>query len=148
MNALFVLCTLMLKLIKKKVSSSPTMIITDFEQAVFNAIAAVYPDSQHIGCQFHYRSAVWKNVGDKGLQSLFYSNMDFQELVYKLYALSYVPTQDLYTVYKEQIVSTIASKLADDDGDDEWLEYREEINSFGSYFLRTWIGKQVMVILY
>ena len=139
---------LMLNLIKEKVGpdSGPSTIVIDFELAMVNAVRAVFPDTKQLGCQFHFRSAIWKNVGLKHLQSFFYTNVDFQELIYKLYALAYIPTDDLYEVYKEQIVSIITRKLAEKTGDPEWQVLEEEINQFGTYFLNTWIGRQVCTL--
>ena len=74
---------------------------------------------------------------------VFLHQCSFQELIYKLYALAYIPTDDLYEVYKEQIVSIITRKLAEKTGDPEWQVLEEEINQFGTYFLNTWIGRQV-----
>ena len=139
---------LMFDLIKEKVGQEPSIIVSDFETSVINAVKEVFPGAQHTGCQYHFRAAIWKNVGAKGVQTFFYRNVDFQEFVYKLYALSYVPTDDLYNVYRDQIVDTVKSKLDAETGDPEWQLMEDEINSFGTYFLNTWIGKQVHVKIF
>ena len=116
-----------------------TTIITDFELAVFKACDIVFPDVQHKGCRFHHNAAVWKNLGDHNLQSLYYQNPRFQELIYSLYSLCYVPSDRVNEYYHEVI-----TKLVDDgdEKDEEWEDYQEEINAFGSYYRTTWIEKR------
>ena len=61
--------------------SKLSTIISDFERAVFEAVYHVYPSTGQSGCWFHFNSAVWKNIGEKGLQSLFfYQNPSYQEV--------------------------------------------------------------------
>ena len=33
---------------------SPQLFISDFERAIHNALGAVFPLSQHVGCWFHF----------------------------------------------------------------------------------------------
>jgi len=116
-----------------------TTIITDFELAVFKACDIVFPDVQHKGCRFHHNAAVWKNLGAHKLQSLFYQNPRFQELIYSLYSLCYVPSDRVNEYYHEVI-----TKLVDDgkEKDEEWEDYQEEINAFACYYRTTWIKKR------
>ena len=106
-----------------------TTIITDFELAVLKACDIVFPDVQHKGCRFHHNAAVWKNLGAHKLQSLFYQNPCFQELIYSLYSFCYVPSDRVNEYYHEVI-----TKLVDDgeEKDEEWEDYHEEINDFAS----------------
>ena len=43
-----------------------TTVVTDFEAAMYNALMEIFPDVDHVGCQYHFRAAVWKNLSDKG----------------------------------------------------------------------------------
>ena len=116
-----------------------TTIITDFELAVLKACDIVFPDVQHKGCRFHHNAAVWKNLGAHKLQSLFYQNPCFQELIYSLYSFCYVPSDRVNEYYHEVI-----TKLVDDgeEKDDEWKDYKEKIDAFSSYYRMTWIEKR------
>ena len=77
--------------------------------------------------------------GTHKLQSLFYQNPRFQELIYSLYSFCYVPSDRVNEYYHEVI-----TKLVDDgkEKDEEWEDYQEEINAFGSYYRTTWIEKR------
>ena len=133
---------MMLTAIRNKVApvgSKPTTIITDFERPVLNAIASVFLETEHVGCQFHFRSAIWKQVGQKGLQSFFYQNSKFQEILYKMYALSYVPVDHVIRFYEEQILTCIENNLDEETGDNEWLEVATDLEEFGDYYTRTWL---------
>lgn len=131
----------MLFKIKEKVGEARKLeiIITDYESAMFNALLNLFPDVDHFGCIFHFRSTIWTNVGNKGLQSFFHQNMLFQEIIYKIYALSYVPLEEVVRFYEEQIVTEVARGF---EQDEEWEEMKEEICAFGNYIAATWIGKQ------
>ena len=130
---------------RNKVASDnpkPTTIVTDFERSVINAIGLVFPETAHTGCQFHFRAAIWNHVKDKGLQSFFCQNAKFQEILYKMYALSYVPVEQVIRFYEEQILTCVENNLDEEVGDEEWLEFSRELEVFGDYFTRTWIGNK------
>ena len=128
--------------IKEKVGPDVTpnlTILTDFEKSVFNAGGKVFPDVIQRGCRFHRNAAIFAQVGAKGLQSLFYSNGKFQELVYKCYALCFVPADLALGVHEEVIVPAV------DEGhntEPEWGEYYEEIEAFGLYLTNTWLQRR------
>ena len=129
----------MLSKISEKVGTNRKLdtIVTDFESAMYNALMEMFPDVDHVGCQYHFRAAVWKNVCDKGLQSFFYNNALFQELIYTIYALAYVPVDDVISVYEEFIGPLAESYLNEDEG---WANHATQLNNFGTYFVNTWIG--------
>jgi len=81
---------------------------------------------------------MWKKLGEKGLQSLFHKNVNFQETVYKLYALAYVPPQHVVRFYVEFVLNYIECQI---DEDDDWKEMSDELDEFGKYYTNTWIGK-------
>ena len=130
---------LMLKVVKKRVGTNICLqtIITDYESAMFNSLLEYFPDQDHLGCSFHFRKAVWKNMCERGLQSFFYQNADFNELLYKLYALAYIPTEHVIRVWEEQIHPFVEQMYANDE---DWMENKPALADFGSYFTRTWIG--------
>lgn len=87
--------------VKEIVGESNRMqtLITDFEKSVFTACDKVFPDAVHKGCRFHQNAAVWRKLGDLGLQTLFHQNAEFQELIYKLYSLCYVPEDQVIDAF-------------------------------------------------
>ncbi len=41
---------------------NPKIIIGDFEQAIINASAKIFPNAQYLGCYFHYTKCLWRNI--------------------------------------------------------------------------------------
>ena len=52
-------------------------IMTDFEQSLFSVIKQTFPSVAHKGCRFHYNNAVMRQVGERGLRSLFNESAKF-----------------------------------------------------------------------
>jgi len=59
-----------------------------------------------------------------------------------MYALSYVPVEQVIMFYEEQILTSVENNLDEEVGDEEWLEVSQELEVFGDYFTRTWIGNK------
>ena len=114
-------------------------VISDFERAVFSAVYHVFPGVTQRGCNFHYTAAVYKNVGAKGLQSLHYSCPGFQELIYMLYGLAYVPVDKVVDIYTELLEPQFQVLI---DEDEDVKIHEENIESFITYFRNTWISKR------
>ena len=68
-----------------------SVVVCDFEQSVWKSLAALAPTVNRRGCQFHYRKAHNSKLGDLGLKAFYNGDVEFNELVHKVYALSYVP---------------------------------------------------------
>ena len=72
---------------------------------------------------------MWKKLGEKGLQSLFDQNMNFQETMYKLYAHPYVPSQHVSVrFYSDLVLDYIECKI---DEDEDWREMSQELDEYG-----------------
>ena len=78
-------------------------------------------------------------VGSKGLLSLFYSSPFFQELIYKCYALCYVPAH-LIPDYHNSVIADAVDEGQEQDP--AWEDYFQEIEEFGMYMLNTWIERR------
>ena len=120
--------------------STLKFIMSDFEQAVFKSVRKVFTGVQHKGCRFHMNAAIWKNLGLHGLQSLYHQSPFFQDTINKLYALAYVKTEDVVSIYREHIVPVIQEGL---DECEEWQEYTDELQDFGGYYESTWIERRL-----
>ena len=83
---------MMLERTKAKVGDTGRLerIVTDYEKAVINGVKKIFPSVQHKGCQFHFQSALWKKLGEKGLQNLFYQNVNFQEMCHHSMWLGFI----------------------------------------------------------
>ena len=111
-------------------------IMTDFEQSLFSVIKQTFPSAAHKGCRFHYNNAVMRQVGERGLKSLFNESAKFQELIYILYALVYFPPKDVLSFYKDELLPYIIDGI---EHEESWAEYEEELECFGIYYEKTWI---------
>ena len=131
----------MFKKVKELVGqeSKLTTIITDFEKSVFGACRRVFPTINHKGCRFHHNAAVWRKLGELGLQSLFHQNALFQETLYKLYALCHVPEAEVLNFYQKVILPTVEEGLH---GDQDWMDVAEKLEEFGFYYENTWIRRR------
>jgi MULE transposase domain/FLYWCH zinc finger domain len=90
--------TRMLRIIKIKLFNNnvlfyPTMIQIDFEQAAYNAIRAVFPETVVRGCYFHFGQSIWRNVQKLGLLSLYHENIQFKKFVQCTSTLPLLPLE-------------------------------------------------------
>jgi hypothetical protein len=52
---------------KLNLTFCPKHVVADFEKAIYNAVSAVWPQSQILGCRFHLRQAWWRKIQALGL---------------------------------------------------------------------------------
>ena len=74
---------------------SPSIVITDFEQAVINATQSEFPDSTHKGCFFHLCQSLWRKIQSEGLSSEYARNKDFSLKMRHLTALAFLPPSEI-----------------------------------------------------
>ena len=48
--------------IQNRIHLNPTVIVSDFELAILNAVQFHFPNVQLKGCMFHFTQAIWKNI--------------------------------------------------------------------------------------
>ena len=142
-NKLSTTYELMIQAICAKVGKSPTTVICDFEQAMWRTLAKTAPEAERRGCQFHFRKAILHKLGELGLKIFYNDCIEFNELVHKFFALSYVPVQDVVQFYEEHFLSFMMDKLDSEKGDEDWLDGQEFLEDFIKYLERTWIGTSV-----
>ena len=53
--------------------STPSSVLSNFEQALINALQLNFPTAEHRDCYYHYSQAIWQKVQDLGLQELYRS---------------------------------------------------------------------------
>ena len=94
--------------------SALSVIVCDFEQSVWKSLAVMASTVSRQGCHFHYRKAHISRLGDLGLKEFYNGDVEFNKLVHKVFALGYVPVEDLVKVYEEHIVAIIEEKIEND----------------------------------
>ncbi|CAF2855277.1 unnamed protein product [Rotaria sp. Silwood2] len=83
----------------------PSTIISDFEQGLGEAISREFPNSNHIGCYFHFTQAVYRHIQQLGLSSAYINDDNIRMICRKLMALALLPSsvvlksfEDLYEI--------------------------------------------------
>ena len=121
-----------LQVLVGEVSATPDSIGIDFEQAMLSAIRAKLPNEVVVeGCNFHWKSAIFKNVGTKGCLSLFHENEQFQIGLDLIYQLCMVPAADVVLAWETVILGFFEEHFPDN----------ETVDGFLLYIERTYDGK-------
>ncbi len=85
-------------------------ISVDFENTVIKVLKVRFPSTQISGCTLHMRQAIWRKLQEINLVTFFHRDVDFQELLYMVYALSFVPLDKTVDYYEEVIPERIEDK--------------------------------------
>ncbi len=96
----------------------PTTISVDFENTVIKVLKARFPSSHISGCTFHMRQAILRKLQEINLIPFFHRDANFQELVYRVHALSFVPMDNIVDYYEEVILERIEEKTCLEAGED------------------------------
>jgi hypothetical protein len=128
-------------------TSPPTV---DFENTVLKVLKSRFPSSKISGCTFHMRQAIWRKLQEMDLIPFFHRDADFQELVYMVYALSFVPQDKIVDYYEEVILQRIEDKtsleagedgdaVVDEDTEDDtcWRFWQRQLDAFVAYLDHT-----------
>jgi hypothetical protein len=67
-------------------------VLSDFESGLISSVSSVFPDKIHLGCNFHFAQAVYRNMVSMGFQTLYGNNALFRSAIRHLLALGHVPT--------------------------------------------------------
>ena len=124
-HALEVLC--------QEISNAPSEINIDFEQAMVRAIRTNIPHCTVLGCNFHWKKAIFANVGFKGCLHLFHENENFQIGLDLIYTLCLVPPADVEYAWETVVQPYFDDNFTDDQGVIDFLCYVEN----------TYIGKPI-----
>ena len=90
-----------------RIDQKPETVISDFEQAIINAVSAVFPAAVLRLCLFHLGQSVYRHVQSLGLQAA-YSDPDNREVkigVHMLISTAFVPPEDIVAVFTQVFVS-------------------------------------------
>jgi len=80
---------------------SPSIIITDFEQAVINATRSEFPDSTHKCCFFHLCQNLWKRIQSEGLANEYSSDENFSIKLRHITALAFLPPSEIPAAFDQ-----------------------------------------------
>lgn len=105
--------------------SGPAVAHMDYEIAVYSAMKKSYPDTSIVGCDVHWKRNLRKNQTEVGLLKFVNTELAVQNWTRMLWALSYVPPEDVVEVFhyiskKMPVVNT--DNLDESDDEDEAKE--------------------------
>ena len=86
--------------------------------AALNSVQAAFPDCRMSGCFYHLCRCVGRHVASLGLKKEYESNNDFNLKVKSLMALSFVPPEEVLTVFDQ-----LSAKFPDTEACDKLLGY-------------------------
>lgn len=115
-----------------EVGCNPTTFSIDFELAMMKAVNKKISECTILGCNFHFKKNIFKNVGTKGCLPLFHDSESFQIGLDLIYQLCMVPAEDIVMAFENVILPFFEENYAEED---------EEVQDFLQYVERTYIGK-------
>ena len=130
---------LVLENLKAKGVPAPHNFHVDFEAASIKAVKAVYPESNIVGCDAHWKRAIRKKLQKFGLTTNYQEDVSFQTYIRKLWCLSLVPEDEGVCAW-EMLEELVPSMEEQDDDDDEARDFNASMEQFLLYFEQTWIG--------
>lgn len=104
-------------------SAHPDYFISDYESGIIAAVKVALPSTRHLGCFYHFKAALIKNISAKKLQQQF-ADPTLAHQMRKCAALAFLPTIELV---ERGWASIVASSS-------------QEIELFLEYFESQWIG--------
>ncbi|CAF3904242.1 unnamed protein product [Adineta steineri] len=79
----------------------PTKLTSDFELALIKTVADDLPNTRHIGCNFHFNNAIYRQVQHLGLASIYHDDESARSTIRKLMALSLIPIEQTEYGFKK-----------------------------------------------
>lgn len=108
---------------------SPTTLMMDFEIAIVQSARSLFPETEILGCNYHFNQCLWKKVQYCGLVSAYKENEEIRCHIRMCSALAHLPLEML---------------------DDGWLCIQEsspenqKLQEFYDYFVDQWLDNEHM----
>ncbi|CAF4958792.1 unnamed protein product [Rotaria sp. Silwood1] len=77
------------------------MITSDFEPALIKTVANEFPNTRHIGCNFHFVNAIYRQIQHLGLVTDYRNDECVRSSARKLMALALVPIDKLELAFQK-----------------------------------------------
>ena len=92
---------LVFKAVRKMMCVRYKTIVSDYESAPWRAVRECFPGGKHLGCYFHWSQAVLRHLRcDEGLQNAFQSDVAVRKVCKLLFALPFLPADDIVAVFE------------------------------------------------
>ncbi|CAF4455940.1 unnamed protein product, partial [Rotaria sp. Silwood2] len=79
------------------------------DQIIKRKTRILFPNSQHVGCFFHYTQAIYRNIQQLGLSSEYVADDEFRNTCRKLMALALIPVSLVLQAYDDLHDSVLES---------------------------------------
>ncbi|XP_064483524.1 uncharacterized protein LOC135396466 isoform X2 [Ornithodoros turicata] len=110
---------------------------SDFEQALIQALEAVFHPAQHRGCHFHFGQCIWRQVQHLGLTQLYREDRHFCSFIRNCVSLAFLPAEpdegEVRTAWQ-----MLKEKVPQVDSVQQFLVYFEQTWMGGTYPIRSW----------
>lgn len=86
----------------------PNLLVTDFEQAIHNAVYGMFPLCRIIGCRFHLSQSWYRKIQNLGLATDYkISKTETGKWLRNIFGLSFLNSVEVGESYTEDFMSTI-----------------------------------------
>jgi hypothetical protein len=110
-------------------------IMMDYEKGLNVAFNITFESCAIVGCDFHWKKCLLKRLSDDGLLELYNTDADFHLLTRYVWALSYVPQDQVIHFWETYIANRVRA------GSNGWKNLEAEVAKFLTYVDNNWIGK-------
>ncbi|KAH7706561.1 hypothetical protein AAVH_26217, partial [Aphelenchoides avenae] len=94
-------------------NADPASITCDFETAPRNVMQDLFPDARIVHCQFHLAQVLIKHLQRDGLMDV-YRNAEVRPLLRSLWALAFLPPEDVVQAYEGIVNDSLNALVARD----------------------------------
>ena len=136
--------SIMFQKLKELGVAGPKVAHIDYEMAVYSTMKKVFPATDLVGCDVHWKRNLRDNLREVGLLKHSNTEQDVQTWTRMLWCLSYVPVNDVVEVFDYILTKTpVISKehLDDSDQEDEADALTAAIDKHTEYFVNAYVGK-------
>ncbi|XP_071848832.1 uncharacterized protein [Apostichopus japonicus] len=115
-----------LRAVKGALPTEPRLrrMVMDFEAAMWRGAKSIFKNVTILGCNFHWRQAVWRKVQNLGLRTAYLTDSGSQSFIKKLMALPMLPVGQIRPQF-----DVLAGEAASD-----------EMKALCLYIRETWMG--------
>ena len=129
--------------------TSPARFHLDFEAASIKAVRSVFGAATSLECcDTHWKRALRSHQQEVGLVPHINNQVEVQTFCRRLWALSFVPEEDIVHMYEKVILRTMPEFEVEEDedgaagGDDSVHNYNQALDRYLTYFEGTWVGAE------
>ncbi|CAF4958074.1 unnamed protein product, partial [Rotaria sp. Silwood1] len=128
LKMLFSVKVILMDALQMKLDFSPKIIMSDLESGLASAVKSEFTTAKHSSCYFHFTQAVYRNIQQLRLSSMYNDDDNVKLFCRKLMALPLLPKTVIEDVY-DDLIGNLSPYM------------RTVINDLLEYFQRQWFLK-------